>query len=177
MTETWRPVIRYVGKYEVSDLGRVRSLFKGSRYGSKPRKVPLILTGMKNTGGGHIRVKLTKDQKSTSELLHVLVLEAFVSPRPAGLEGCHEDGDPTNNTLTNLSWKTHKENMADMVLHGRSRRGEKGIRVRLTEAQALQIKQELSSGKRRREVSQELGFDFSLVDNIARGRAWAWLEV
>lgn len=177
MSERWLPVVGYEGKYEVSDLGRVRSLFKGSRYGSFPRDEPLILTPTPNTGGGHLRVKLTKEGHTLTALVHVLVLTAFRGAAPAGHEGCHDDGDPENNVLGNLLWKTHEANMQDMVRHGRSRRGEKGIRVRLTEDQAREIKRRLKSGTRRRQVSVDLSIDFGLVDNIARGRAWAWLTV
>ena len=50
--------------------------------------------------------------------LHRLVLEAFVGPCPAGMEVCHNDGDPTNNRLSNLRCDTHRNNMLDMHGHG-----------------------------------------------------------
>lgn len=120
-------------------------------------------------------MKLTRDGVTTGALVHVLVLEAFVSPRPSGMDGCHIDGNPENNALPNLRWATHKDNMKDMVLHGRSNRGERNWNARLTEAQARDIKQHLGMGMKRRAVAERLGFDFTLVDGIARERAWAWL--
>lgn len=51
--------------------------------------------------------------------MHTMVLEAFVGPRPVGLYGCHNDGDPANNRLTNLRWDTPASNTADKVMHGR----------------------------------------------------------
>lgn len=51
-------------------------------------------------------------------LIHHLVLEAFVGPRPQGCECRHLDGNPTNNILTNLVWGTHVENMRDRARHG-----------------------------------------------------------
>lgn len=51
-------------------------------------------------------------------LVHRLVLEAFVGPCPEGMEGCHGDGDPTNNSLGNLRWDTATSNQLDKVRHG-----------------------------------------------------------
>jgi hypothetical protein len=52
--------------------------------------------------------------------MHILVLEAFVGPRPAGMEGCHWDDDPTNNHLSNLRWDTRSANARDAVRNGRN---------------------------------------------------------
>jgi hypothetical protein len=47
--------------------------------------------------------------------VHILVLEAFVSPRPPGMETCHRNGDRKDNRLSNLRWCTHKENTNERV--------------------------------------------------------------
>jgi hypothetical protein len=47
-----------------------------------------------------------------------LVLTAFVGSRPSGLEGCHRNGDPTDNRLENLRWDTRTANIFDAVAHG-----------------------------------------------------------
>jgi hypothetical protein len=51
--------------------------------------------------------------------VHSLVAEAFIGPRPIGLEVRHLDGDSTNNAVDNLRYGTHAENMQDRVKHGR----------------------------------------------------------
>lgn len=51
-------------------------------------------------------------------LIHTLVLEAFVGPRPEGAVCCHIDGDPTNNHVTNLRWGSYSDNNHDLVRHG-----------------------------------------------------------
>jgi HNH endonuclease/NUMOD4 motif len=48
-----------------------------------------------------------------------MVLETFRGKRPAGKEGCHRNGDPTDDRLSNLYWGTHTQNMRDAVRHGR----------------------------------------------------------
>lgn len=63
-------------------------------------------------------MNLSKSNAVESFLVHRLVLTAFVGPCPEGMEGCHEDGDPSNNRATNLRWDTHKNNQLDMHKHG-----------------------------------------------------------
>jgi hypothetical protein len=49
------------------------------------------------------------------------VLEAFVGPRPDGpnIVGLHDDDDPSNNAISNLSWGTQSKNLQDAYLRGR----------------------------------------------------------
>jgi hypothetical protein len=51
-------------------------------------------------------------------MVHQLVLEAFVGPRPRGMESCHNNGNQTDNRLVNLRWDTKSENNLDRVRHG-----------------------------------------------------------
>jgi hypothetical protein len=55
-------------------------------------------------------------------LVHHMVLEVFISHRPAGMETCHWDGRPCNACLMNLRWDTHLANMADRRRHTAERR-------------------------------------------------------
>jgi hypothetical protein len=103
--EQWRPVPGFEGKYEVSDLGRVKSL----RW-TPPR---ILRPGPSNYG--HLSVAL--GQRNT-RMIHQLVLLAFVGPRPPGQEARHLDGDPANNRLDNLCWGTRGDNIRDAVRHG-----------------------------------------------------------
>lgn len=49
--------------------------------------------------------------------VHHLVLEAFHGPRPTGLHGCHNNGDPLDNRAGNLRWDTQSGNMRDFHRH------------------------------------------------------------
>jgi hypothetical protein len=51
--------------------------------------------------------------------IHVLVLTTFVGPRPDGHEGCHNNGEPSDNRLVNLRWDTPCANQADKLVHQR----------------------------------------------------------
>ena len=103
--EQWLP-IRDWPKYEVSTLGRVR---RGAR----------ILKPWPNVKWGRLMVGLSDGNRKKCAYVHILVLEAFVGLRPAGMEACHFDDDFTNNAVENLRWDTHSANMHDAVRNGR----------------------------------------------------------
>lgn len=98
MVEIWKPIKGYEELYEVSDLGRVRSLRTGKE--------------MKQRTGydGYIRVALTKQGQQKSRLLHRLVAGAFVANPQELPEVNHKDEDKTNNLPKNLEWCTHRYN-------------------------------------------------------------------
>ena len=102
--EIWMPVPGF-DKYEVSNLGRVKSHSRGA-----PR---ILRPGPTNYG--HLSVVLGR---GNTRMVHALVLTAFVGPRPPGADCRHLDGDPTNNHLANLRWGSRTENILDAVAHG-----------------------------------------------------------
>ena len=108
--ERWVPIPDFPG-YEVSDLGRVRSLATPAT-----RKRGRILKPSRTVSGNdRVAVGLYRDGKRHMRLVHRIVLEAFVGPRPEGMECCHFDDDPTNNSLENLRWDTRTANRQDML--------------------------------------------------------------
>lgn len=119
-TEKWLPVVGYEGLYEVSDHGRVRSLDRVIEYvdGRKCWRPGKMLSPSWAGSPRHPRLSV-KIRDGNCRTVHSLVLTAFVGPCPDGMEGCHNDGDPANNRVTNLRWDTHTENMRDVLRHGR----------------------------------------------------------
>jgi hypothetical protein len=114
MSETWRPVVGFEGRYEVSDLGRVASMPKGY-YKTRRILQPFF------SSDGYALVNLCADGSRRRYGIHSLVLEAFSGLRPEGMMARHLDGDPGNNTPANLRWGTAAENAQDMLKHGRGR--------------------------------------------------------
>jgi hypothetical protein len=131
--EIWRPIPGRNG-YEVSDLGRVRSVDRViPRRWRSGRIVQAKLKGRLlglhvAAGPGYLYARLG----CKSAYVHHLVLEAFVGPRPAGRQAAHGDGDKLNNTLGNLRWATPKENCADKLRHGTALFGAKSPNGRKT---------------------------------------------
>lgn len=105
--ETWKKIVD-VQDYEVSDLGRVRSIKKNRK---------LVLKPQKHTGGYRI-VTFWRNGVATVHLVHKLVLTVFIGPRPEGQQACHGNGDKADNRLLNLRWDTPAANQADRILHG-----------------------------------------------------------
>lgn len=99
MKETFKAVPGYEGLYEVSDLGKVKSLKTGK----------ILKLGKYHSG--YLCVTLCKDGKHKKFLVHRLVYAAFNGEIPPGLEVNHiNDKDKTDNRLCNLNLMTHQEN-------------------------------------------------------------------
>lgn len=116
MTEAWKPVVGYVGLYEVSNLGNVRSLARVDAQGGNRRQ--RIFKPSRMDIKGHLGVKVRLDGVVKSRYVHQLVLEAFVGPRPEGMWGCHWNDIPDDNRLENLRWATKSANRHDCVRNG-----------------------------------------------------------
>ena len=96
--EEFRDIPGYEGLYEVSNLGRVRSL-----------ETERILKPSKNTWG-YLFVSLYKNGIKKAVRIHRLVALAFI-PNPDNLPCInHKDEDKTNNTVDNLEWCDDKYN-------------------------------------------------------------------
>jgi hypothetical protein len=128
MIEEWRDVVGFAGEYQVSDMGRVKRV-PHERRGKMVTEKLLKLTP---TGDGHLQATLNGHKLT----VHSLVLEAFVGPRPDGMQGRHLNDVPGDNWLGNLAWGTPAQNAADRDRkHGGAKRGD--VRRRLAIAAEL----------------------------------------
>lgn len=116
MEEIWKDIKGFEGRYQVSNLGRVRSLdFTWSTYNYKTRgyveckkKGRILKSSVQNNG--YLRVCLKIHSKNYYKILHRLVATAFI-PNPENLPAVnHKDEDKANNVVSNLEWCTHKYN-------------------------------------------------------------------
>ncbi|GAS98917.1 Gp51 [Mycolicibacterium canariasense] len=121
--EEWRPVVGYEGLYEVSSEGRVRSLDRWLPYtkgaGGMRFHKGCVISPFRSSPTNYLTVSLGKDGCKRNRRIHVLVLEAFVGPRPTpDMDGCHTNGDQDDNRPCNLRWDTKSANMQDCLLAG-----------------------------------------------------------
>lgn len=106
MIEKWKDIAGYEGIYEVSNLGRIKTVARVDRAG-KP--VPERIRSNVEVHG-YLYCELWKDNHSKRFAVHRLVASAFI-PNPEGKpEVNHIDGNKKNNVISNLEWCTYSEN-------------------------------------------------------------------
>jgi hypothetical protein len=171
--EEWRPVPGHEGAYSVSNLGRVRSEPRViTRSNGWKQTIPerIMRTPLNQYGYPHIRLAVTgRGRHAGTRLVHHLVLEAFVGPRPFGTVCCHNDGDASNPRLDNLRWDTAAANSADSIKHGVLHRGERAHSSRLNAEQVLAIRADTRSHT---EIARAYGVTQPHVSRIKSRHVW-----
>lgn len=103
--EEWKPIRKYKGFYEVSNLGRVRSLPRDTKFGQQRKLVKgQILKPIENNG--YLYACLSKHNKTTRYAIHRLVADAFIPNYDNLPQVNHRDENKANNRVENLEWCT-----------------------------------------------------------------------
>ena len=123
MEEIWKPITDYEGLYEISSMGRVKSIERkvynpgvigDGNYRTVPERIrkPNIMKGYRC-------VSLIKNKKHKVFRIHRLVIEHFMGQAPSPeYQVNHIDGDKSNNCVENLEWVTPKENTLHAIENG-----------------------------------------------------------
>lgn len=137
--EIWRDVVGYENKYQVSNLGSVRSL-NFMRTGRVQNLLPHIKKD------GYVCVALLKDGKHKTCFIHRLVAEAFI-PNPEN-KPCvdHINEIKTDNRVENLRWCTYSENMRNPLTYKKNT--ERFRLVNVGRKQSLEVRQRQSERSR-----------------------------
>lgn len=113
MVEIWKDIEGYIGLYQVSSLGRVRSLpreIRNSRNENMMSTIKGRILSPSDNGGGYLHVGLCKNGTIKYHTIHRLVAKAFI-PNELNLpEVNHKDCQPSNNSVDNLEWCTRHYN-------------------------------------------------------------------
>ncbi len=170
--ETMKPINGFKN-YTVTSDGRVWSRH---RKGVKGRWLKTA-----THRSGHLYVSLCVNGKQFYRHIHRLVLEAYVGPRPAGMECRHLNGNPTDNQLDNLCWGTRSENIQDAIQHGThpgfKNNGENNGQAKLTEKDAQFIFDSCYNGTHtRRELTSMFPVSRTTINGIANRRKWRCLS-
>lgn len=164
--EVWKPVVGFEGLYSVSNLGRARrdAPCQGTQAGR-------ILAP--KLAKDHYQVALhRKPEKPYYRYIHQLVLAAFEGPCPDGQEVSHKDGQPSNNRLNNLQYKTRSEHRQfDAENFGRNR-GEQNPGSYLTEANVIAIRERFAAGETTTSLSREFNTSTKRISCIVTGATW-----
>lgn len=159
--EEIRPIDWYQG-YFASSHGHIYSERRGARRRMKP-----------DVGEqGHMRVQLHRPdggKRGDRHLVHRLILQVFVGPPPTpDAQGCHRDGNPTNNAVANLTWGDQSENWQDRKRHGNYRAYSK-----LSDASVEAIRARARAGESAYSIAKDFNVSDTQVRNIIAGRQWA----
>lgn len=179
--EIWKGVPGFEDTYEVSNLGRVKSLVKPYR------RTERILKGSPITTG-YIVVQLYLGKCTRkSFLVHRLVMIAF-QPNPAmdQLEVNHKDLDCTNNNMTNLEWilpegnkKHYQQSEKFIEVVARATKGESHHLSVMTDEKVIELRRrwELVKGVygERSKLAREFGINEGTARLITDGKTWKHL--
>ena len=121
MQEIWKDIKNYEGIYQVSNLGRVRSLTRKVKTFNGFRTTKGQLLKPLKTNRNYFRVDLKQNQKDKYVSIHRLVAEAFI-PNPNNYPVInHIDGNTSNNIVNNLEWCTQSHNIKEAYKVGRAK--------------------------------------------------------
>lgn len=111
--EVWVDIENYNGVYQISNIGNVRSLYYNRRLTTK-----YTLLKQRVNPDGYMCVGLTLNKKQKKQRVHRLVAMGFIDNPENKSEVNHKDGVKKNNTVGNLEWNTHRENMVHATING-----------------------------------------------------------
>lgn len=125
------------------------------------------------THDGYLRVRVVREyaQPVRHQAVAPVVAEAFLGPRPAGLQVRHIDGNKSNNAPSNLAYGTARENARDRESHGTTARGARGGTARHSAEQVREAIARCAGGESQYSVAEDLGVSQSTVSRWVLGRA------
>lgn len=171
--ERWKDVVGWEGYYEVSNMGRVRSVERIVRSrGAATRIIKSKVLKPLAHSGGYQQASLSREGKMHRRFIHRLVLEAFCGKAPVDFVACHNNGDPTDNRLDNLRWDSVAANSADKKRHGTQPLGEKCPGSKLSVQDVQIIRARCGEGVSQRQVAQDFSIAQQTVSEIVSGQIW-----
>lgn len=165
--EVWKDIPGYIGHYQASNLGRIKSLnYKRSGCSG-------MLKQSINKRHGRYQVMLCVRQKKKMFKVHRLVLAAFSGA--SSLECNHKNGVKTDNRLKNLEWVTRKQNQDHATMNGfigKPKLGEASPSAKLRNRDVIKIKKQLKIGITQKSIAKHFKVHPSLISYIKTGKKW-----
>jgi len=166
--EEWKPVIGFEGRYEVSNLGNVRSLLKETVRTLKP-----------GTGTHGYLYVLLYDSSGVRKVktVHRIAFESFCGPIPEKMDINHKNGQKKFNKIENLEVMTRSENqLHNYRVLNPSRNRARGIQsghARFKEKEVIDIRNLKNSGMSYGNIAKVFNCSISAICHIVKRRSWA----
>jgi hypothetical protein len=184
--EEWRAIVEYNGRYEVSNYGRVRRPECIIKYKYRSIRLPISLLKVGTDKRGRKMVWLCNKLKICAHrpirdrrYIHALVAQVFIGPRPAGMVVCHKNGNLDDNTPQNLYYGTQAQNMKDRDRHGRTVRGIRMARAKLTDDAVREILSTYKPYDKSRggsALARKFGVSDTVVWQVIHKKTWRHVE-
>ncbi|KCY49755.1 MULTISPECIES: NUMOD4 domain-containing protein [Bacteria] len=171
--ENWKAVLGYEGIYEVSNLGRIKSLSRPTTNKIQPFIQEKILKTRIGKTGYEI-VGLSKDGKQKTCKVHRLVASAFCDNPFNKPHVNHKNGIKLDNHFSNLEWVTASENAIHSFSNGLSQPtvGENSSLATITAPQANNVRELILSNMPLNEISTLTNIPLNIVNSIRSGKTW-----
>ena len=168
MQELWQPVEGFESLYEVSNLGRVRSLERFVRCrGNGQQRKPSKVIAAHRYANGYPRLNLWQDNQKSRKYLHRLVAKAFLASPPGAIHTGrggwsidHINGDKTDNRACNLQWMLAADN-------------NRKAKAKLTNEQIRAVREDKRTCQT---IGVEYGVSAHTVSAIKTGKRWAHIQ-
>jgi hypothetical protein len=175
MDEIWLPIKGYEGSYEVSNLGRVRSLdgMVTAGHGSCRLRKGRILKP-RNVGNKETQYFAIQFPGVGNKRIHRLVASAFIPNPDAKEQVNHKDGNKKNNCVENLEWVTAAENQAHAFATGLKvmPKGVEHYCAKLTPELVRKVRFLKKLGYSQVAIGKEVGVSQGYVWKIVSGKTW-----
>ena len=169
MTEVWKDIKGYEGYYQISNLGRVKSLFRIVPHKLKGKKtIPEKILKQCISSPGYYATVLTKNSKGKSTRIHRLIAFHFIANPENKPEINHKKTIKTDNRIENLEWVTRKENIAHAIRHGLWENNLKS-RAKLTIKEVKEIRK---SKLTRKEIATKYNVSIYAIKDVQNYYTW-----
>ena len=180
MKEEWKPVVGYESAYEVSNIGRIRSVSRTivRTDGLTRRVIGKVLTPQ-DVRGYQVVLFVLPGRRRFGMSIHRAVAMAFIGLPPSPKhEINHKNSVRGDNRVENLEWVTRSQNIVHSLTRGTRRglAGEAHPRSRLTAKDVVEIRRLARGGVSGYRLASRFGVSQQHVTKIVSGQAWSCLE-
>lgn len=170
--EIWKPLLNYESLYEISNLGRIKSLIRKTK--TKIIKEEKILR-LKQSRSGYIQVKLCKESKIKMPIVSRLVAEHFLEKPAFKYVANHKNNITWDNRVENLELISQSQNIRHSYQFGNaSQKGEKNNNAKITKEIAEQIRLYFTENNHlsQREIAEVFGLKREHIKDILLNKIW-----